>query len=121
MRRIKLQTWMILIAGVVLAVGMAVAETGSWTGEVIDVTCYRSRGSHGEGHASCGKRCVKSGEPMGLLGENDTLMLLEADADDPAPHEALMDLVGQEAEVSGTLVDRDGTKVVIVTAAKAAG
>ncbi len=105
----------------VLFAPLALAQDEStWTGEVIDLACYVHSGAQGTDHASCAKQCVKSGQPMGLLTTDGTLVLLTADHKDGQPYEALKDLAGENAEVGGVLTERDGMKVVTVTASKAA-
>ncbi len=93
---------------------------GSWTGEVVDLACYVANGAKGSDHAGCAKSCVKNGQPMGLLTDDGTLVLLAADHKDGQPYDALKDLAGEKAEVSGTLAEKDGMKVVTVTGSKAA-
>jgi len=100
---------------------MAQADAGTWTGEVLDLACYVAKGAKGEDHAGCAKKCVKGGQPMGLLAEDGTVVLLAADHSDGAPFEALKDLAGQTVEVSGELTERDGVKVVKVTGSKTSG
>ena len=95
--------------------------TKSWTGEIVDLACYVAQGAKGPDHAGCAKSCVKNGQPMGLLVGDDTLVLLAADHKDGAPYEALKELAGEQATVSGTLAEKDGMKVVTVTGSKAAG
>lgn len=104
--------------GAVLSAG---AEESTWTGEVIDVACYVPQDAKGAEHAGCAKACVKNGQPMGLLLEDETVVILAADHQDGAAFEALKDMAGGQAEVSGTLADKGGVKVLTVTAAKAAG
>ena len=94
---------------------------GSWTGEVVDLACYVPNGARGADHAGCAKTCVKNGQPMGLLTDDGTLLLLAADHKDGQPYEALKDLAGEQADVSGKLAEKDGMKVVTVTGSKAAG
>jgi hypothetical protein len=98
----------------------AEGETGTWTGEVVDLACYVGGGAHGDDHAGCAKSCVNNGQPMGLLTDDGTLVLLAADHKDGSAYEALKDLAGQKAEVTGTLAEKDGMKVVTVSASKAA-
>ncbi len=105
----------------VAAASVADHHEGSWTGEVMDVACYVAQEARGSDHAGCAKSCVKNGQPMGLLTDDGTLVLLAADHKDGAPFEALKDLAGEKAEVTGTLSERDGMKVVTVTGSKAAG
>lgn len=109
---------------VLIAAGATIApagQKGTWTGEVVDLACYVAQGAKGSDHAGCAKACVKSGQPMGLLTKEGSLVLLSASQKNGAPYEALKDLAGQPAQVSGTLAERDGMKVVTVTGAKAAG
>ena len=98
----------------------AADHTDTWTGEIVDLACYVAQGAKGPDHAGCAKACVKNGQPMGLLTDDGTLVLLAADHKDGAPYEALKDLAGDRAEVAGTLAEKDGMKVVTVTGSKAA-
>jgi len=117
----KVWTYLCL-AALVAAFGLtASAADGTWTGEVLDLACYVAQGAHGADHAGCAKSCVKNGQPMGLLTDDGTVVLLAADHKNGEPYEALKDLAGAKAEVTGTLAERDGMKVVTVTGAKAAG
>ena len=111
-----------LCALLAFAGGTVFAEhhEGSWTGEVVDLACYVAQGAKGADHGGCAKACVKNGQPMGLLTDDGTLVLLAADHKDGAPYEALKELAGEEAQVSGTLAEKDGMKVVTVTGSKAA-
>ena len=95
-------------------------QEGSWTGEVVDLACYVANGAKGSDHAGCAKSCVKNGQPMGLLTDDGTLVLLAADHKNGKPFDALKDLAGEKAEVSGILAEKDGMKVVTVTGSKAA-
>jgi hypothetical protein len=97
-----------------------VAEEGSWTGEIMDLACYIAKDAKGADHAGCAKSCVKNGQPMGLLTDDGTLVLLAADHQDGAPFEALKDMAGEKAMVMGTVAEKDGMKVVTVTGSKAA-
>jgi hypothetical protein len=111
-----------LALALAVATGMAFADEpeGSWTGEVVDLACYVSQGAQGADHAGCAKSCVKSGQPMGLLTSDGTLVLLAADHKDGAPYEALKDMAGSQATVMGAVAEKDGLKVLTVTGAKAA-
>lgn len=93
---------------------------GTWTGEVLDLACYVSHGAHGPGHAACAKKCAMAGQPMGLLTDDGTVLLLAADHDNGQPFEALKDLAGGKAEISGEMAENGGVKMVTVKSAKAA-
>ncbi len=111
------------LVAVLLVAAVAMASSHreeSWKGEVVDLACYVSQGAKGADHAGCAKACVKNGQPMGLLTDDGTLVLLAADHKDGEPFERLKDLAGEMAEVTGELAEKDGMKVVTVTGAKAA-
>ena len=94
-------------------------EEKTWKGEILDLSCYVTNGAKGSGHAACAKTCLKSGQPMGLLTEDGTVLLLAA-GEDSDKLEALKDLAGEEVEVSGKLTERGGIKMVVVTEGKKA-
>ena len=111
------------LALITLPLVAAEGQNGTWTGEIVDLACYVANGDKGRGpdHAGCAKGCVKNGQPMGLLTDDGTLVLLSADHSNGEPFEALKDLAGEKAEVAGTLAERDGMKIVTVTGSRAAG
>ncbi len=120
-RNITLLTLLALVALSSVAVaGHHDENGGTWTGEVVDLACYIAGDSHGADHAGCAKSCVKNGQPMGLLTDDGTLVLLAADHKDGAPYAALKDMAGGKATVMGMLAEKDGMKVVTVTGSKAA-
>ena len=92
----------------------------TWTGEIVDLACYVGQGAKGSDHSGCAKACVKNGQPMGLLTDEGTLVLLTANHKDGAPYDALKELAGEKAEVTGTLAEKDGMKIVTVNGSKAA-
>jgi hypothetical protein len=114
---LSLLTLVLVVAGSVQAAGTA----GTWKGEIVDVACYAPNTAKGAGHADCAKKCVKAGQPMGLLTADGDLVLLAASHDDGKPFEAAKELAGKTAEVSGKLDERGGVKVITVTGVKAAG
>ncbi len=105
----------------VVPLALADGHEGSWTGEVTDLACYVAQGAKGADHADCAKACVKNGQPMGLLTDDGTLVLLAADHKNGEPYENLKDMAGSKVVVMGVLAERDGMKVVTVSGAKAAG
>ena len=122
MKKVLLGFGLVIALSVAGLGGAALADgdEGTWTGEVVDLACYAGNGAKGADHAGCAKSCVKSGQPMGLLTDDGTLVLLAADHKDGEPYEALKDLAGEKASVMGALAERDGMKVVTVTGSKAA-
>ncbi len=47
-------------------------------GEVVDLTCYTSRGLSGAGHRSCASRCLTRGAPAGLVDQDGNIFVIIA-------------------------------------------
>ena len=47
-------------------------------GEVVDLTCYTSRGLSGAGHKSCATRCLTRGAPAGLVDQDGNIFVIIA-------------------------------------------
>ena len=47
-------------------------------GELVDLTCYISRGLSGEGHKSCATRCLTRGAPAGIVDQNGNIFVIIA-------------------------------------------
>jgi hypothetical protein len=92
---------------------------GTWKGEIIDIACNAGNHAKGAGHADCAKKCVKNGQPMGLLLDDGDIAILAADHKDGKAFEAAKDLAGSKAEVTGTLAEAGGIKVITVQGVKA--
>lgn len=109
-----------VLALVVAILPATVAEAETWSGEVLDLACYVAKHAKGPDHADCAETCVKAGQPMGLLTDDGEVFLLAASHEDGAPYEALKDLAGHKAEVTGTVSERGGVKMITVTGSGAA-
>ena len=83
------------------------------TGEVVDVSCYLQLGKRGEAHIPCGQKCVRNGQPIGLLTDSGKLYLVI-----PEEHHARRDgtvsirerfaeLMAKRVRITG-MVARDG-------------
>jgi hypothetical protein len=53
------------------------------TGEIVDLSCYLQLGKHGDKHASCGKKCLAAGQPIGLLTNTGAIYMLMEEEHDP--------------------------------------
>jgi len=85
------------------------------TGEVVDVMCYLSHGAEGLGpaHAGCGKKCIQSGLPVAIkVGDR---LYLAAMADHSPANAKLADLTGQQVEVHGTVMEKDGQHLIAIS------
>lgn len=89
-------------------------------GEVTDMKCYLASGAMGADHAKCAKACAKSGQPIGLLTDGGELYLL-AIGKDKTQFETLVELAGENVEVSGEVSEKNGLNLLIVSSAKKSG
>ncbi len=89
-------------------------------GEVIDYSCYLQLGKHGKKHESCGQKCLRNGQPIGLLARDGTIYLLMEEEHDPRRdsmtsfRDAALDHFSHVMEVSGTLSRVDGQRAIYV-------
>ncbi len=112
------------IAGVLLlSTGLAWAHEGhgaettgeqTLTGEVMDVFCYLSHGSEGQGksHAGCAKKCIEGGLPVAIkVGDQ---LYLATMADHTAANQALAPFAGEQVTVKGNVMDKDGQHLIAI-------
>ncbi|HMD72151.1 MAG TPA: hypothetical protein VKF41_12440 [Bryobacteraceae bacterium] len=89
-------------------------------GEILDLSCYLQLGKHGEAHRACGQKCVRNGQPIGLLARDGTVYVLM-----PEEHHARRDggvdakesaseHMGHIVEVNGTESTVNGTRAIFV-------
>ena len=90
------------------------------TGEVIDLSCYLQVGKHGDKHKDCGQKCVRNGQPIGLLLEDGTVYMLMDEEHDPRRdgltefRKQLIENMANVVTVHGTLTDVEGQKAIYV-------
>lgn len=89
-------------------------------GEVIDMSCYLQVGKHGDKHRDCGQKCVRNGQPVGLLTEDGGVYMLIDEEHDPR-RDGLTDFRAQAIElmahvvtVHGTMTEVAGQKAIYV-------
>jgi hypothetical protein len=89
-------------------------------GEIVDYSCYLQVGKHGAKHKDCGVKCLKNGQPIGLLTSDGKLYLLMEEEHDPRRdglttfRQAAIDNMANIMEVSGTLSEVEGQRAVYV-------
>jgi hypothetical protein len=88
-------------------------------GEVLDMSCYVAHDGKGPGHAACAAKCMKDGQPVGLLGKDGTVYLLFADHGDTSAYVKTKELVAKNVEIAGAPADKGGIKGITVKAVKA--
>ncbi len=109
----------VLVALAAFSVPIAAEEAQevSVTGEPVDISCYLG-GRSGEGHAACAKSCVEGGKPVGFVtiddeGKEHLYLVMGGGA--KAAKDYLAEYMGQEVTATGTLVTKDGMKVLTVS------
>jgi hypothetical protein len=88
-------------------------------GEVLDLSCYLGHDGQGEGHAGCAAKCLKGGQPMGLLGTDGTVYMLFADHSDGSAFEKAKEFAGKKVEVTGDVAAKGTLKGITVHGVKA--
>jgi hypothetical protein len=89
-------------------------------GEIVDYSCYLQLGKHGTKHRDCGQKCLKNGQPIGLLTKDGKLYLLMEEEHDPRRdggtnfRQAAIENMAYVMEVSGTLSEVEGQRAVYV-------
>ena len=97
-------------------------KTVTFTGEVVDVTCYMQHpeSAVGAGHVKCAKSCIAKGLPIGFLASNGTLYTLIGPEHDPV-NSKVVEHLGKPSTITGTLVEHHGVKAIVLTSIGAVG
>jgi len=123
-----------LLSSVIAAAPPPPKRTGppkaqTFTGEILDMGCYLSRGLRGDLHRECALKCIASGIPMGLATDDGTIFLLTQNHDrameprafgPPDPFQVCKQNAANRMTVTGLVWERDGIKELEVKAAKVA-
>jgi hypothetical protein len=89
-------------------------------GEILDLSCYLQLGKHGEAHRPCGQKCVRNGQPIGLLASDGTVYMLMPEEHHPRrdggvdARETAAEHMGHIVEVSGTESMLNGYRAIFV-------
>ena len=113
---------LVLLAGAafVASLAMPLAAQTTLKGEVVDVACSTKKGAGGKGaeHAACAMACAKKGLATGVLTADATYTIT---GDYAANNNAkLLDFVAKNVEVTGTVSEKDGQKMIAISSIKAA-
>lgn len=94
-------------------------------GEVVDVSCYMQLGKTGPKHADCGARCVRMGQPFGILTSDKTLYLVIPEEHHPRRdgkvdiRGSFASLMGQQVKVTGMVQQTPQGKAIFVNSEEA--
>jgi hypothetical protein len=89
-------------------------------GEIIDLSCYLQVGKHGDKHRDCGQKCIRNGQPVGLLTKEGTVYLLMDEEHDPRRdgmtefRQKAIDNMAYVVTINGTLTEVAGQKAIFV-------
>ncbi len=98
------------------------AKQATIVGEIVDVSCYLQLGKRGEKHLACGQKCVRNGQPGGILDDEGNLVVLIAEQHHPRRDgevslaEKLASLMGQRVSATGMLTETRGSRGLFVDA-----
>ena len=98
------------------------ARPVSVTGEIVDVSCYLQLGKRGEKHIDCGTKCVKNGQPIGIVDANNKLYILFPEEHHPrrdgkvSLRDTFASLMAKQVTVTGMLTEINGNAAIFVPA-----
>jgi hypothetical protein len=89
---------------------LASGETKKITGEVLDMACYIDHNATGEKHTDCAKKCIESGLPVGIKGDDGKTYLLIGEH--KPMNSELAQYAAKKITVEGKIVSRDGFNMI---------
>ncbi|MBI1355737.1 MAG: hypothetical protein GC160_15465 [Acidobacteria bacterium] len=111
--------WAIVSLGIGLsALGLAHEKKGApktFVGHVVDLACYVGHGSIGESHRECATTCARAGIPLAILDQASGTLYVPLGKDHHAPaNKELLPFVESNVRVTGTIVEKDGLKAILL-------
>jgi len=89
---------------------IASGETKKITGEVLDMACYIDHNATGDKHADCAKKCISSGLPVGIKGDDGKTYLLIGEH--KPMNSELAEYAAKKITVEGKVASRDGIYMI---------
>ena len=90
-------------------------------GEIVDFSCYLQVGKHGGKHRDCGQKCLKNGQPIGLLTADGKLYLVMEEEHDSRRdgltnfRQVAIENMAYIMELTGTLSEVEGQRALYVS------
>ncbi len=81
-------------------------------GQVVGLSCYLAKGTHGESAKACQTACVRSGLPVGILSHGH--VYLAVTSTNKSANSLLLPYMEQEVKVTGVVNSRSGLSIVRV-------
>ncbi len=92
------------------------------SGELVDISCYMQLGKTGEKHVDCGSKCVRSGQPVGILTAKKDLYIVIAEEHHPRRdgqadiREQLATNMGKQVSATGMVQQTKQGRAIFVSA-----
>lgn len=114
------------VAAVVLTGQQAQAqempEPQTVSAQVVDMACYLNAGLKGADHKMCAEVCAKAGVPLVFLGDDGNIYLPSGMGMPSAgQNETLTEYAEQKVKVTGVVMERSGSRSIIIDKIEAAG
>ena len=128
----RLRYILVSVLGVALLIGAAAvtvafaheqkaAQQKTFVGHVVDLACYVGHGSIGEKHRECATTCAKAGIPLAILDQKTQTLYLPLAKNHHAPANSdLMPFIEKDVVVTGSVVEKDGMKAILLEKIEAA-
>ncbi len=108
----------VLAVAALAAAASLAAAPGTIRGEVVDVTCQKTKGAGGVGtaHIGCIMMCARKGDQLGIMTQDAVYEIAgEYSANNNAK---LIEFLAAEVEATGEVTTTDGKKIMTVTSMK---
>lgn len=97
-----------------MASPMVAAGEKTITGQVVDVVCtMKDKANAGADHAACAMACAKRGQPVGIITDEAIYTITGDYAKNN--NEKLVEYIAKKVQVTGTVTEKDGQKMIDVT------
>jgi len=110
--------FVLLAVWAVTAVAAVKGEKITVKGEPVDLWCFMAAGARGADHKACAVACANSGLPIGIVDAKGDVYLAMGAKNMENAKVMLVKRMADTVEVTGTLVDKGGMKVIFIESVK---
>ncbi len=97
------------------------AAKAAIVGHVVDLACSVGHGSIGDSHRECATSCAKAGVPLAILDQKSQTLYLPLAKNHHAPANAdLMPFIEKDIRVTGSVIEKNGMKTILLESIEAA-
>ncbi len=84
-------------------------------GEVLDMSCYMTKGAKGQGHKMCAQGCLDKGLPAGILSKADgQVYLLVEDHKKSDAYKKVLKHAADNITITGKVINKNGVQSLVV-------